>query len=274
MADRPAEPRPFEVLVDTGDAADLPAAAARLYRGGLGLRPPVLYSNFVSSIDGVVATMPRESSGSVISGKYWGDRFLMAVLRAHADAVLLGAGTLNSSPGHAWTAAHVFPDMADDWTAWRAAAGLPTEPRLVVVTASGRVDVDHRAIQAGATVVTTEEAAGRVSAALPGTCEVWALGSGLEVDLPALAARMHAEGMGTVLTEGGPTLMGSLLSAGLLDEVFLTLSPLLAGRHALEQLGMVEGISLMPDHGAWSTLVSARRSEDYLFLRYRLRKDA
>lgn len=62
--------------------------------------------------------------------------------------------------------------------------------------------------------------------------------------------------------------MGQLLAAGLLDEAFLTLSPVAAGRDKEERMGMVEGIELLPGKGAWSKLLSARRHGDYLFLRY------
>ena len=270
MPDTEASRRPFDVLFEADPpAAPLPGELGRVYDGGLGFTTPVLYSNFVSSIDGVVATTPRESSGSIISGKYWGDRFVMGLLRAVADAVIVGAGTLNSTPKHAWTAPHVFPDLADDFDSLRRDLGLAPEPRLVVVTASGHVDASHTAIQAGATVVTTEEAAPRLTRELPSSCEVWPLGSGA-VDLGAAIDRLHEDGMRTLLTEGGPTLLGSLISAKLLNEVFLTVSPLLAGRDGGEQLGMVEGVSLLPDRGVWSELLSARKSSHYLFLRYRL----
>jgi riboflavin biosynthesis pyrimidine reductase len=63
--------------------------------------------------------------------------------------------------------------------------------------------------------------------------------------------------------------MGQLIDKGLLDEVFLTISPVMAGRETETRLGMVEGVELLPKRGVWSTLLSARRHGDYLFLRYR-----
>jgi len=65
--------------------------------GRLGFSTPVVYSNFVSSVDGVVTLGSKPSAGSVISGKYPADRFLMGLLRACADAVLIGAGTLRAT---------------------------------------------------------------------------------------------------------------------------------------------------------------------------------
>jgi riboflavin biosynthesis pyrimidine reductase len=63
--------------------------------------------------------------------------------------------------------------------------------------------------------------------------------------------------------------MGQLIEKGLLDEAFLTISPVVAGRATEDRLGMVEGVELLPKRGVWSTLLSARRHGDYLFLRYR-----
>src|SRR5216684_7319202 len=104
--------RPLDVLYETElPGYPLPPDLERLY-GRLGFSGAVVYSNFVSSLDGVVSLGSRPSAGSVISGKYPADRFLMGLLRACADAVLIGAGTLRGTPGHVWTPAHVFPDLA------------------------------------------------------------------------------------------------------------------------------------------------------------------
>jgi riboflavin biosynthesis pyrimidine reductase len=54
----------------------------------------------------------------------------------------------------------------------------------------------------------------------------------------------------------------------LLDEMFLTVSPLVAGRNGEERLGMVAGVEILPSRQASSTLLSARRHGDYVFLRY------
>ncbi len=64
--------------------------------------------------------------------------------------------------------------------------------------------------------------------------------------------------------------MGELVKAGLVDEMFVTLSPLLAGRNKEYRMGMVEGVELLPKTPVWSRLLSARRHGDFLFLRYRL----
>ena len=63
----------------------MPRELERIY-GGLGFKEPVLYSNFVQSLDGVTTLGSRPSAGSEISGRNPADRFLMGLLRAFADA--------------------------------------------------------------------------------------------------------------------------------------------------------------------------------------------
>jgi riboflavin biosynthesis pyrimidine reductase len=260
---------PFEVLYEADlPAYKLPADLHHLY-GKLGFPARVVYSNFVSSLDGVVTLGSNPSAGSTISGKYPADRFLMGLLRACADAVLIGAGTLRATPGHLWTPAHVYPELATEFLALRSALGRTTEPQLVVVTASGEIDASHPAIAKGAIVLTTANGAKALGNRLPKSCDVITVGTGKRLDVGKAMDGLRSSGLDVVLTEGGPHLIGQLIEAGLLDEAFLTLSPVLAGRGEEKRLGMVEGVELLPGHGAWSSLSSVRRHGDYLFLRYR-----
>ena len=258
---------PFEVLYEADlPAYKLPADLHHLY-GKLGFPARVVYSNFVSSLDGVVTLGSNPSAGSTISGKYPADRFLMGLLRACADAVLIGAGTLRATPGHLWTPAHVYPELATEFLALRSALGRTTEPQLVVVTASGNLDASHPAIVKGAIVMTTIGGAKAIGNRLPKTCEVVGTGKGL--DLGNVIGELRRRGLNVVLTEGGPHVVGQLIEAGLLDEAFLTVSPVIAGRNGEKRLGMVEGVELLPGRGVWSGLAGVRRHGDYLFLRYR-----
>jgi riboflavin biosynthesis pyrimidine reductase len=262
---------PFDILYEAEglSAYALPTDLKHLY-GRLGFSTPVVYSNFVSSVDGVVTLGSKPSAGSVISGKYPADRFLMGLLRACADAVVIGAGTLRATPGHLWTPAHVFPELATEFIALRSALGRSAEPALVVLTASGKIDFAHPALKRGATVVTTVAGAKAMGGKLPKTCEVVTMGKGKALDLGLAVKELRGRGHQVLLTEGGPHVVGQMIEANLLDEVFLTVSPVMAGRDKEERFGMVEGVELLPGKGAWSKLLSARRHGDYLFLRYRL----
>lgn len=250
----------------------MPGALERVY-GSLGFDEPVLYSNFVMSTDGVVTLGSKPSAGSAISGRNAADRFLMGLLRACADAVLLGAGTLRSTPGHHWTPEHVYPDLAEDFADLRIDLGRRPRPRLVVVTATGNVTVSHPAVVAGATIVTTSAGANVLRGRLPDSCDLLELGDRGDVDLKLVIDELHDRGDRAILTEGGPHLLGELVQHDLLDEIFLTISPVLAGRDDRDQrLGMIAGLELLPERGKWARLRSARRHGDFLFLRYGAKK--
>ena len=88
-------------------------------------------------------------------------------------------------------------------------------------------------------------------------------------DLAGLGARLGAR---LILTEGGPHLLGQVVGDDVLDQLFLTLAPQLVGRAATGRLGLVEGIALSPADARWHDLVSVRRSDHHLFLRYRSRE--
>jgi riboflavin biosynthesis pyrimidine reductase len=264
---------PFQVLLETDGAGStaMPQELERLYGGRLGFRSPSLYGNFVSSLDGVVAIHGVDHSSQMLSGRSEADRFLMGLLRALSDVVLIGAGTLRAAPDSLWTPAYIFPDRAAEFAELRRDLGKDPEPRLVVLTASGRLDPRHRALEAGALVATTSGGAVALRGRLPRASSVMALGDGEDVDLMRVVFELRRDGNDALLTEGGPTVIGGLLDSGLLDELFLTLSPVLAGRSAAsERPGLVDGLDLLPSRALSGDLRSARRHGSHLFLRYGL----
>ncbi|MGA9775324.1 MAG: dihydrofolate reductase family protein [Candidatus Dormiibacterota bacterium] len=248
----------------------LPSELSSRYGGELGFRPPVLFGNFVSSLDGVVNMPGERSVGRTLSGNSPADRFVMGLLRACADAVLLGAGTLRASPRSTWTAQEACPELAAAFTALRTRLALPPRPRLVVLTGAGDLDPDHPGLAGSPLVVTGERGAGRLPSALAPHALVLAHGSD-PVDPVQLWAAIRGEGLRTVLSEAGPEVTGQLLAGKVLDELFLTLSPLIAGRPEDEpRPGLAEGVRLLPGDAATGHLASVRRYGDHLFVRYRL----
>ena len=253
----------LEVLHDATapPSDDLPLALRRIYGGGLGLDGPRVYANFVSSVDGVVALEMAHSPG-VISQRSRADRFVMGLLRARADAVLIGGGTFRSDPGHAWTPGYIHPEGADDFREMRRMHGQPDDPKLVIVTGRGELDPRERALE-GALVVTTDPRSRRQ---LPSSTEVRVVD---EITAPALIGLLRDEGLGLILSEAGPRLLGELVSAVCLDDLFLTVSPLLAGSAAPGRKTLSEGMALS-DALATMDLLSVRREQSHLFLRYTL----
>ena len=242
----------------------IPGELAQMYGGDLGFASPRLYANFVASVDGVAALRGRGESGGVISGGSRADHFVMGLLRACADAVLVGAGTFRVSPGHLWHAEAIFPDAAPLYARLRAQLGLRPRPPLVLVTASGAIDATQPAL-ADAWIVTTDAGAARLAGAVPAGARLVAL-PGESLGLAAVVERLRADGLRRILTEGGPSLVADLIGERLLDELFLTVAPRLFGRFGGDgRKSLVDGVDL---GGAALELLGARRDGSFLFLRY------
>jgi riboflavin biosynthesis pyrimidine reductase len=263
--------------------AALPEALRRAYDGDLAFpadRPYVL-ANFVETLDGIVSfAVAGQAGGGVISGFAEADRFVMGLLRSCADAVIIGSGTLHGDPGHVRTPAFIYPGGRELYAELRARRGAPAEPLNVVVTATGRVDLAEptfRTAGLATLVVTTEEGHRRLRADH---------GSGLSVTRvrvvaeagpvpPEAIVRALGDDFGVrlLLLEGGPTLFGSFVTAGLLDELFLTVAPQIAGRDgSARRPGLVEGAAFAPATAPWFDLLTVKRAGDHLFLRLAARR--
>jgi riboflavin biosynthesis pyrimidine reductase len=264
---------PLTVVYERDDLPrfELPEPLRRLYGGDLGLPERCLFANFVSTIDGVAAIPSLRRSNRLISDSSTADQLVMALLRASADAVLVGSGTLVGSPEARWRVDGPYPDAAAELVELRRTLGRPGQPEVAIVSASGSVDPAHPAIRDGALVLTTEPGADKLVDRLHDPSQAIVVGGGQEVDVGDAVAFLHERGHRRILSEGGPTLFGSLVAAGLVDELFLTVSPLLAGRSGLEaKLSLVENVDLLPDRRVAGRLLSIRTHGDHLFLRYRL----
>jgi riboflavin biosynthesis pyrimidine reductase len=262
---------PFELLSDTSGlpAYQLPARLEATYAGSIGFDAPAMVANFVSSVDGVTSLgAGHPSPGSIISGHSLADRFLMGLLRACADAVVIGAGTLRDTPGHRWTPDHVYPAAAEDFAVLRRELGRGPSPRLVVVTASGDIDLRHPGVER-ALILTTDAGAVRLGGQVPDGVEVRSLGGVARLSMGRVVEEIRKDGHQVILTEGGPSLLGQLLQEELVDELFLTLAPVLLGRAPAEDRpGLVAGVAFDADAAPVLSMLSVRRHGSLLFLRY------
>jgi len=249
-------------------AFPLPAALRAAYGGDLGFQRPRVFANFVSSVDGVVALAERAESGGIISGHDDGDRFVMGLLRACADGVLVGAGTFRKAGPHLWYPERIFPEAAPAWGELRANLGLSEHPRLVLLSASGDVDPGHPALRDGAIVMVSPRGEPRLRGRLPPGARLLVVDQD-PISFAKVLAVARAEGLQLLLTEGGPTLVGRLLAEDLLDELFLTTSPLLLGRHGGDnRKSLVDGVDLRAAGSGKLALSSVRRRGSFLYLRY------
>jgi len=213
---------------------------------------PFLYLNMVASADGRAAFKGRTKGlGSEA------DTLLLTELRALADAVLLGTGTIRAE-GYGRLVRN--PERV----ARREAAGLAATPTAALISRSFDVPWGAGLFEAAdqPVIVYTggDGAPPRVAAPL----EVVRL----EDPTPALAlADLRSRGIRSLLCEGGPTLNSALLTAGVVDELFLTISPMLTGEP--DEPRIVEGLGLPAP--ARLRLEWALRHGEELYLRYGVR---
>lgn len=194
-------------------ATDQPLDLAELYRAPDG---PWLRLNFVSSLDGAGHVDGRSEP---LSGP--ADKRVFGVLRMLCDALVVGAGTLREEGYHALR-------LDAERRAWRVAHGMSEYPTLVVVSARCDLDPGHRAL-AEAPVRPVIVTRGHADPGPLGEVADIVTAGEESVDLTAAVAALHERGLRQILSEGGPQLFGSLTAAGLVDELCLTVSPLLAG---------------------------------------------
>jgi riboflavin biosynthesis pyrimidine reductase len=264
---------PLELLYEADGlpAFDLPDELRTAYGGAFGLNEPRLYANFVSTIDGVTAIPSVPGSNKLVAAGSTADRFVMGLLRACADAVVVGSGTFNASPRSVWTPEQAYPDAAEAFAELRRSIGRPPHAELVILSGSGSLDPEHPAFAAGALVLTSDAGAERLAGRLPEASTVISLGPTKELDATATLAALTQRGHRLILSEGGPRVIGAFLEARLVNELFLTVSPLLVGRTPLEErYAVVEGADLLPGGPIDARLLGVRRDSEHLFLRYEL----
>jgi riboflavin biosynthesis pyrimidine reductase len=167
--------------------------------------------NFVASADGAVAVDGLSAGLSSPT-----DKAVFRVLRMVCDALLVGAATVRDENYRPLT-------LDAQRREWRTSHGLSAYPRLVVFSKSLDLDPHHRALR---------EAPVRpliVTPADPGDHPLREVADILVADPVSAVNTVRELGMTSLLCEGGPALLGLLSGADLVDEVCLTLSPVLAG---------------------------------------------
>ncbi|MBM3933456.1 MAG: hypothetical protein FJ319_04015 [SAR202 cluster bacterium] len=267
----------FEAPFEQGVPVPMAEALMRLY-GKLEYTPPstgpAVIGNFVTTLDGVTAlNTPGKTGGGPISGSNKHDRAVMGILRAISDAVVVGAGTLRSVPRHVWTPGHIFPPLASEYDRLRKAMGKSGPPLNVIVSATGSLDLGLPVFASGEApvlIVTTSTGADKLSdVALLSHIRVVAVPGEQATAAAILSAVQDQIAPELALVEGGPQLMGAFFGESRLDELFLTLSPQVAGRDgSIDRPGLVSGRLLAPNAPVWGNLLSVKRAEDHLFLRY------
>lgn len=262
---------------DISTGLGLPDPFLTIYPGDWRLRAfkdrPYVYSNFAQSRDGRVSyNVPGQSSGGDVTSFNRHDRWLMGLLRARADAVMMGDNTVRIEPDHIWDAEHIFPDDAQAYVQLRRLEERRPKPFLVLLSYDGNLSyqeapfLDARqhiilaTTQRGADVAKDARSAAKL--------DVHVLGSD-EVDMRRMTEMLfHDYGVENLLCEGGPRVMGGMLNAGLIDEEFVTSCPSFIGRTTdTFRPSYIEGTAWLPNTAPYSKPLSLHRAGDYLFMR-------
>ena len=285
--------RDFEVLFDHGERSELADPVYAAY-GELGFPPappdrPWIFANFVQTLDGIVSLLGAEASGSDISQSPE-DRWLMDLLRAHADAVLIGMGTLRAEAGlgRPGPRGPVFRIVDPAIRELREKLRRGPE-RNIFLTGSSDIQFDRYAAFDGSSVepflLTTSGAAEKLASQLRQSPQVRviACGEGQRVDLKQAVCLLRCQfGIRYLLCEGGPAMYSNMLELDLIDEKFLTVSPIEVGLHTPQPEGSRAPLQIRPTafsgglskenavHWKW---LSCRKVVDHQFHRFRRRRE-
>lgn len=274
---------PFEVLVQESDEEGirLPEPHAETYGGPWAIPAPkrsrpYVYINFATSRDGRVSfSEPGHAGGGDVSGFNPHDQWLMALLRARADAIMVGDNTLKLEPDHEWTPEYMWQGDGTAFEELRRSEGWRSSPLQVFLSLDG--DLPHDAAvwnrDVDVVVATTERGAATAHSLPTKSADVHVLALGEDsVDVAALMAVLRRDyDIRTLLCEGGPRAYGSLLAAGQVDDEFVTLCPKVIGNSAegAHRPSLIEGVRFPAGEAPESRIISLRRVGNHLFLRSR-----
>jgi riboflavin-specific deaminase-like protein len=219
---------------------------------------PQVVVNAASSIDGKITTSARGKTRFTSDA----DRRAMDAVRAGCDALLIGAGTLRAEDP---------PLQVKDPALRRRRLedGRPETLVNVLLSATLRVPVEGRFFTAPGIrriVATVEEAPDDVVRRLGESSEVLKLGRG-RVGIPALLGALASRGIGRLLVEGGGEVNAAFLEADCVDEIFLTIAPVVIGGR--DSPTACEGEGFAPEEFRRFELVDSRTEAGDVFLHYK-----
>ena len=284
---QPPDLPPFEVLFDSSEANPVLPQNLLGFVGNIGFPAappdrPWVFSNFVQSLDGLVSFGGDKPGGEWISQSRH-DRWMMDLLRAHADALICGSNSLRLETQYGKIpGGPVFRIVDAELLRLRHEILGRKKLKNIVVTGAGDLAVrDYRLFRSehvDALIVTSPNGALR----LRDTAGVPVLATGVDgnVDFGALLRQLRSEyGIEYLLCEGGPHLYGSMARQNLIDEKFITISPQETGAEPPRKQNVPAtpptrptgflGPGLTIESARWYRWISCRRAGDHEFNRYR-----
>jgi riboflavin biosynthesis pyrimidine reductase len=276
----------FSVQFDHSELNSSLPAELREFVGNIGFPAapagrPWVFSNFVQSIDGMVTFGGQQPGGEWIARSRH-DRWMMDLLRTHADALICGARSLELEARFGrYAGGPVYRIVDEALLDYRAKTLRRGKLINIIVSGSGNLrPADYRLFRSehvDGWIATTAHGASRLQGAEG--VRVLVCG-GKQIDWLELVGQLSNLGIEHLLCEGGPALYGSMMRARLIDEKFLTIAPQEIGAEPPAQPPGAEsrpprftsftGPGFTPEDAQWFRLLSCRTAGDHLFLRYRV----
>lgn len=237
---------------------------------------PYLFSNFAISHDGRISyNLDGYYTGGCVTSFDTRDRWIMGLLRARADAVMVGDRTLELEPrDHLWTPGYICPQDKEAFASLRFLEKRPPTALHCFLSLEGRIHWESDVFsmpEIPIVIATTRHGGDRIRREKPAGASVHLLDHWSDkVVISELVAVLHREhNVRTILCEGGSSVYGNVLAEGILDEEFLTMCPRVIGncvRNAWRP-GLVESTAFDPDSSPQMVPISLRRAGAYLYLR-------
>ncbi|MBI3894385.1 MAG: dihydrofolate reductase family protein [Acidobacteria bacterium] len=290
----PSDLEPFEILFDHSEPnpALLPALVEFVGNLGFPVPPagrPWVFANFVQSLDGLVSFGGARPGGEWVARSRH-DRWMMDLLRAHADAILIGARSLILEALYGKIAGGpVFRIVEPELLRLRHERLGRRKLKNIIVTGSGNLKPkDYRLFRSehvDALIATTPDGAKRLG---DSDAPLLICGHGNFLDLGELLHTLRIRhDVEYLLCEGGPTLYGHMARSRYIDEKFLTISPQEIGsgippEQERTELERTAGITARPtsfsgpgftiEKAIWYRWISCRKAGEHEFNRYRVSK--
>jgi riboflavin biosynthesis pyrimidine reductase len=214
---------------------------------------PCVRFNFIASLDG---SATHQGVSAPLGNE--GDRRLFGLLRRLCDVILVGAGTVRAE-------GYAGPLVSAEDARWRAAQGLREHPALAIISGTLGLDPDSELFEQSPVrpiLFTTAEADPLRMRLLSEVADVVVVGED-RADARACAAWLHSSGLGRILCEGGPGIFGGFIADDAVDELCLSVSPLLTGGEGTRISAGVDSPALRT-----MTLASLLESDSALFGRW------
>ncbi|MFB3766079.1 MAG: 2,5-diamino-6-(ribosylamino)-4(3H)-pyrimidinone 5'-phosphate reductase [Methanotrichaceae archaeon] len=220
---------------------------------------PFVFINSAMSADGKISTFARKQVG--ISGPQ--DKSRVDALRAESDAIMVGIGTVLSDD----------PSLVVKSEALRRSRldrGLPENPLRIIADSMARTPTDAKVLGDGCIIAVSKSALADDMARLSGKCEIVRCG-GTRVDLEELMSVLYEREVRRLMVEGGATLNWSLITAGLVDEIYVYIGSMLIGGEDAPTLVDGDGFS---ENFPRLKLIAIERVGEGALLKWSLIKDS